>query len=71
MQRLTLIHTHIHQLTNKLMNAYDLMLMSLYKPDHELRTQAKELGCYDEMIALRNQVIQQLTNDYNVAHKHG
>lgn len=53
------------------MNAYDLLLMSLYKPDHELRTQAKELGCYDEMIALRNQVIQQLTNDYNVAHKHG
>lgn len=44
--------------------------MSLYKPDHELRTQAKELGCYDEMITLRNQIIRQLTNDYNVANKH-
>ena len=57
-------------MTSKLTNAYDLLLMSLYKPDHELRTQAKELGCYDEMITLRNQIIRQLTNDYNVANKH-
>ena len=66
-----LIPTHTLQLTDKLTNAYDLLLMSLYKPDHELRIQAKELGCYEEMMALRNQIIQQVTNDYNVANKHG
>ena len=38
--------------------------MSLYKPDHELRTQAKRLGCYDEMMVLRNAIIEQLTEDY-------
>ena len=38
--------------------------MSLFKPDHELRTQAKELGCYNEMMVLRNAVIEQLTEDY-------
>ena len=64
MQRLTLIPTHIHQLTDPLSNAYDLFLMSLYKPDHELRTQAKKLGCYDEMMVLRNAMIEQLTDDY-------
>ena len=64
MQRLMLIPTHILQLTDPLSNAYDLFLMSLFKPDHELRTQAKELGCYNEMMVLRNAVIEQLTEDY-------
>ena len=63
------IPTHIHQLTDPLSNAYDLLLMSLYKPDHELRTQAKELGCYKEMMVLRNAVIDKLTEDYNRATK--
>ena len=69
MQPSTLIPTHIHQLTDNLTNAYDLLLMSLYKPDHELRIQAKELGCYSEMMVLRNAVIEQLTNDYYYATK--
>ena len=52
-------------MTDKLSNAYDLLLMSLYKPDHELRIQAKELDCYNEMMNLRNTVIEGLTKDAN------
>lgn len=46
-------------------SAYDLLLMSLYKPDHELRIQARELNCYNEMMTLRNHVIESLTKELN------
>ena len=37
-----------------LKNAYDLMILSVIKPDAELRTEAKKAGCYDELMAIRD-----------------
>lgn len=37
--------------------ALDLMIMSVYKPDSELRTEAADLGCYDELMQVREQVL--------------
>jgi hypothetical protein len=42
--------------------AYDLMIESVYKPDSDLRTQAKEAGCYDQLMAIRKSMIQYLEN---------
>ena len=42
--------------------AYDLMIESVYKPDSHLRTQAKEAGCYDELMSIRKSMIQYLEN---------
>jgi len=36
--------------------ACNLLIESLERPDHELRSKAKEVGCYDEMMWLRNEV---------------
>ena len=44
----------------KLKNAYDLMIMSVIKPDFELRTEAKEAGCYEELMSIRKSMIQYL-----------
>ena len=41
----------------KLQNAYDLMIMSVIKPDAELRTEAKQAGCYDELMSIRKYMI--------------
>ena len=41
----------------KLQNAYDLMIMSVIKPDAELRSEAKEAGCYDELMAIRKSML--------------
>jgi len=43
-----------------LKQAYDLMLLSVIKPDAELRTEAKEAGCYKELMAIRKGMIQYL-----------
>ena len=43
-----------------LKQAYDLMILSVIKPDAELRTEAKEAGCYDELMAIRQSMIQYL-----------
>ena len=42
--------------------ALDLMIMSVYKPDSELRTEAADLGCYDELMQVREQVLEFLAN---------
>ena len=44
----------------KLKLAYSLMIESVYKPDCDLRTQAKEAGCYDELMSIRKAMIQYL-----------
>ena len=41
-------------------NALDLMTMSVYKPDSELRIEARDLGCLDELMKIREDVIQYL-----------
>ena len=40
--------------------AYHLMILSVIKPDAELRNEAKEAGCYDELMAIRKEMIQYL-----------
>ena len=40
--------------------AYDLMIQSVIKPDAELRTEAKEAGCYTELMSIRKSMIQYL-----------
>ena len=43
-----------------LKHAYDLMIMSVIKPDADLRTEAKEAGCYKELMSIRKSIIQYL-----------
>ena len=41
-------------------NALDLMIMSVYKPDVELRNEARDLGCLDELMQVREDVLDYL-----------
>ena len=41
-------------------NALDLMIMSVYKPDAELRTEATDLGCLNELMQIREDVLEYL-----------
>ena len=41
-------------------NALDLMIMSVYKPDSELRNEARDLGCLDELMKIREDVLDYL-----------
>jgi len=36
------------------------MIMSVYKPDVELRNEARDLGCLDELLQIREDVIDYL-----------
>jgi hypothetical protein len=47
--------------------ALDLMIMSVYKPDSELRMEAQDLGCYDELMDVREQMLEMLQNLRNEA----
>ena len=44
----------------KLKYAYHLMILSVIKPDAELRNEAKESDCYDELMTIRKEMIQYL-----------
>ena len=41
-------------------NALDLMIMSIYKPDAELRNEARDLGCLDELMEIREGMLDHL-----------
>ena len=41
-------------------NALDLMIMSVYKPDSELRNEARDLGCLDDLMQIREDVLDYL-----------
>ena len=43
-------------------NALDLMIMSVYKPDAELRNEARDLGCLEELMDVREQVLDYLSS---------
>ena len=43
--------------TSKKLSAFDLFIMSVWKPDPELRTEAHELGCYDELMEIRDDML--------------
>ena len=44
----------------KKLDAFDLFIMSVWKPDPELRNDALEQGCYDELMQIREDMLQYL-----------
>ena len=42
---------------DNLKQAYDLMILSVIKPDADLRTEAKQAGCYKELMAIRKSML--------------
>ena len=44
----------------KKLDAFDLFIMSVWKPDPELRTDALEQGCYDELMSIRDEMLEYL-----------
>ena len=44
----------------KKLDAFDLFIMSVWKPDPELRNDALEQGCYDELMQIRDDMLQYL-----------
>ena len=44
----------------KKLDAFDLFIMSVWKPDPELRNDALEQGCYDELMHIREDMLQYL-----------
>ena len=42
-------------------DAMDLFIMSVYKPDGDLRVEAMEAGCYKELMQIREDVLEYLT----------
>lgn len=44
----------------KKLNAFDLFIMSVWKPDNELRCEAHEQGCYNELMEIRDEMLETL-----------
>ena len=45
---------------SKKLDAFDLFIMSVWKPDSELRTEALEQGCFDELMEIREDMLEYL-----------
>ena len=41
-------------------DGFDLMIMSVYKPDNELRQQAVDMDCLPELLEIREQMLNYL-----------
>ena len=52
----------------KYQKALDLFTESVYKPDHDLRSRAHNQGCYDELMEIRQHVIEYLKTLKEVTH---
>ena len=52
----------------KYQKALDLFTESVYKPDHDLRSLAHNEGCYDELMEIRQHVIEYLKTLKEVTH---
>jgi hypothetical protein len=46
--------------SDKVLDAIDLVIESLHRPDEDLRSQAHSMKCYDELMAVRMKVIRYL-----------
>ena len=46
--------------TSKKLDAFDLFIMSVWKPDPELRTEALDAGCYEELMQIREDMLEYL-----------
>jgi len=56
-------------MTEQQTRGLDLFIESVLKPDHDLRQQAKDENCYDELMQVRDKVLNYLRtirqfNDY-------
>ena len=45
---------------SKRLKAFDLFIESVMKPDHELRTDARLQGCLDELMDIREDMLEYL-----------
>ena len=50
----------MNQPTSKKLDAFDLFIMSVWKPDPELRNDALEQGCYNELMEIRDDMLEYL-----------
>lgn len=57
-------HNAKYLMTDSEKKALDLFIESVYKPDFELRASAREESCYDELMVLRQKIID-LLHSYN------
>ena len=55
-----LMSTNRAMSNNPYNDAMDLFIMSVYKPDQELRCEAHETGCYKELMQIREDVLEYL-----------
>ena len=46
--------------TSKKLDAFDLFIMSVWKPDPDLRTEAMDQGCYEELMQIREDMLEYL-----------
>jgi len=44
----------------KKLDAFDLFIMSVWKPDPALRAEALEQGCFDELMQIREEMLETL-----------
>ncbi len=58
---MTLRSTNHVMSNNPYNDAMDLFIMSVYKPDGDLRVEAMEAGCYKELMQIREDVLEYLT----------
>jgi len=49
-------------MTDKQKLAFDIFIESVLEPDYNLRAEAHDLGCYDELLQIREDVLQYLYN---------
>ena len=58
---MTIQSTNHGIMRNPYNDAMDLFIMSVFKPDGELRAEAYEQGCYKELMQIREDVLEYLT----------
>ena len=49
-----------NHIMSKKLKAFDLFIESVMKPDHELRTDARLQGCLDELMEIREDMLEYL-----------
>ncbi len=58
---MTILSTNHAMSRNHYNDAMDLFIMSVYKPDPDLRAEAYETGCYKELMEIREDVLEYLS----------
>jgi hypothetical protein len=58
---MTILSTNHAMSRNHYNDAMDLFIMSVYKPDPDLRAEAYETECYKELMEIREDVLEYLS----------